>query len=65
MKDCCLLLNDDRFCYMKPFEGLCETPEQKVGVGVVTVSAKRTGYNTKEKHAQFKCDASSMKVEGN
>ena len=34
----------NRFCYMKPFEQCCEIPEQKVASGVITVSAKRSGY---------------------
>ncbi|KAJ9146834.1 hypothetical protein P3X46_029056 [Hevea brasiliensis] len=36
------------FCYMEPFEGLCETPEQKVEHGVITVSAKRSRYGCKD-----------------
>ncbi|XP_065856886.1 uncharacterized protein [Euphorbia lathyris] len=32
------------FCYMKPFEGSCETLEQKIQHGVITVSTKRSGY---------------------
>ncbi|WCJ32855.1 MORC family CW-type zinc finger protein 3 [Euphorbia peplus] len=36
------------FCYMKPFEGSCETPEQKVQRGVITVSTKRSGYASPE-----------------
>ncbi|XP_058009038.1 uncharacterized protein LOC110672839 isoform X2 [Hevea brasiliensis] len=32
------------FCYMEPFERSCESPEQKVECGVITVSAKRSGY---------------------
>ncbi|GMN40787.1 hypothetical protein TIFTF001_010019 [Ficus carica] len=33
------------FCYMAPFEGSCEIPEEKVQGGVITLSAKRSGYN--------------------
>lgn len=33
-----------RFCYMSPFNGKCETPEQQMGHGIITVSAKRSGY---------------------
>ncbi|KAJ9172530.1 hypothetical protein P3X46_015759 [Hevea brasiliensis] len=29
---------------MEPFERSCESPEQKVECGVITVSAKRSGY---------------------
>ncbi|XP_020103048.1 MORC family CW-type zinc finger protein 4-like isoform X2 [Ananas comosus] len=32
------------FCYMSPFNGKCETPEQQMGHGIITVSAKRSGY---------------------
>ena len=34
-----------RFCYMKPFNGSCSVPEEKVEDGVVTISTKRSGYN--------------------
>ncbi|KAM3285587.1 ATPase MORC2B isoform X1 [Capsicum chacoense] len=33
------------FCYMKPFNGKCEIPEQEVEPGVITVSSKRQGYS--------------------
>ncbi|CAK9150210.1 unnamed protein product, partial [Ilex paraguariensis] len=36
------MLPQEWFCYMKPFSGKCEMPEQKVGRGVITVSAKRS-----------------------
>ncbi|XP_037493344.1 MORC family CW-type zinc finger protein 3 isoform X2 [Jatropha curcas] len=36
------------FCYMEPFEGSCETPEQKVESGVITLTAKRTGYDRRD-----------------
>lgn len=35
----------NRFCYMKPFEGCCEIPEKKVEGRLITLSAKRSGYN--------------------
>ncbi|KAK9230764.1 hypothetical protein WN943_020994 [Citrus x changshan-huyou] len=50
------------FCYMKPFEGLCDLPEQKVDAGVVTVSAKRTGYDSRENSLPFEGIA-TIKVE--
>lgn len=37
-----------RFCYMKPFEGRCDHPEEEVGGGLITISTKRHGYNTKD-----------------
>lgn len=43
-----------RFCYMTPFKGSCETPEQKVEPGVITVSAKRSGYDVKQTPASCK-----------
>lgn len=48
---------------MKPFEGLCDLPEQKVDAGVVTVSAKRTGYDSRENSLPFEGIA-TIKVEG-
>ncbi|KAL7085374.1 hypothetical protein ACP275_14G278600 [Erythranthe tilingii] len=36
------------FCFMKPFNGRCEIPEEEVGSGLITISTKRNGYNIKE-----------------
>ncbi|KAL0366322.1 UNVERIFIED_CONTAM: MORC family CW-type zinc finger protein 3 [Sesamum radiatum] len=36
------------FCYMKPFNGRCEMPEEEVERGLITISTKRHGYNTKD-----------------
>ncbi|XP_050229380.2 uncharacterized protein LOC126678530, partial [Mercurialis annua] len=36
------------FCYMEPFKGSCETLEQKVERGVITVSTKRSGYDRED-----------------
>ncbi|XP_020547951.1 MORC family CW-type zinc finger protein 2A-like isoform X2 [Sesamum indicum] len=36
------------FCYMKPFNGRCEMPEEEVEKGLITISTKRHGYNTKD-----------------
>lgn len=33
---------------MKPFNGKCEMPEQKVERGVFTICAKRSGYDLTE-----------------
>lgn len=33
------------FCYMEPFNGRCEMPEQKPGRGVITVGLKRSSGN--------------------
>ncbi|KAJ6887177.1 hypothetical protein NC651_027505 [Populus alba x Populus x berolinensis] len=38
----------NRFCYMGPFNGSCEIPEQKVDRGVITVSAKQTRQDIKD-----------------
>ncbi|KAL0432620.1 UNVERIFIED_CONTAM: ATPase MORC2B [Sesamum latifolium] len=32
------------FCYMKPFNGRCEMPEEEVERGLITISTKRHGY---------------------
>ncbi|KAJ1693240.1 hypothetical protein LUZ63_009938 [Rhynchospora breviuscula] len=34
----------DWFCFMPPYRGSCEDDEKPVGRGVITVSAKRSGY---------------------
>ncbi|KAI5683904.1 hypothetical protein M9H77_05132 [Catharanthus roseus] len=39
------ILPADWFCYMKPFNGRCDMPEEKVEEGVVTISEKRYGYS--------------------
>ncbi|PIN21092.1 hypothetical protein CDL12_06216 [Handroanthus impetiginosus] len=36
------------FCYMKPFNGSCEMPEEEVGNGLITISTKRQGHYNKE-----------------
>ncbi|KAL5706400.1 hypothetical protein ACHQM5_024573 [Ranunculus cassubicifolius] len=33
------------FCYMPPFSGKCETPEEQLDRGVIVVGAKRTGFD--------------------
>ncbi|KAL6603819.1 hypothetical protein ACP70R_044180 [Stipagrostis hirtigluma subsp. patula] len=38
-------LPDEWFCYMPPFNGKCEVPEQQMGRGVVVVGEKRSGYD--------------------
>lgn len=45
---------------MEPFEGSCETPEQKVERGVITVSAKRSGYGCRDVE-----DDATLTSEGN
>ncbi|XP_057773835.1 uncharacterized protein LOC130993107 isoform X2 [Salvia miltiorrhiza] len=42
------MLPSQWFCYMAPFYGTCETPEEPVASGTVTISTKRHGYNTKD-----------------
>ncbi|KAF5206034.1 Morc family cw-type zinc finger protein [Thalictrum thalictroides] len=39
------------FCYMPPFCGKCEIPEQQQDQDVITVGAKRSGCDSKEKPA--------------
>lgn len=41
-------LPEEWFCYMGPFNGSCEIPEQKVDRGVITVSAKQTRQDIKD-----------------
>ncbi|PON44822.1 Zinc finger, CW-type [Parasponia andersonii] len=63
----------NRFCYMKPFEQCCEIPEQKIASGVITVSAKRSGYDysvsiisggdTKDSYKSIE-EVSSSSIEG-
>ncbi|KAL0368900.1 UNVERIFIED_CONTAM: MORC family CW-type zinc finger protein 3 [Sesamum calycinum] len=51
-----------RFCYMKPFNGRCEMPEEEVEKGLITISTKRHGYNTEgpnESRNRFSEQASS------
>ncbi|KAI3668913.1 hypothetical protein L6452_40130 [Arctium lappa] len=38
-------LPQEWFCYMKPINGKCEMPEQKLERGVITISSQRSGYN--------------------
>ncbi|KAK2657682.1 hypothetical protein Ddye_010734 [Dipteronia dyeriana] len=41
-------------CFVTYFDGRCETPEQKVERGVITVSTKRTGYVTPDKCRRYR-----------
>ncbi|XP_059644308.1 uncharacterized protein LOC132286071 isoform X2 [Cornus florida] len=41
-------LPQEWFCYMEPFNGKCEMPEQKVEPGVITVSEKWPGYGPEQ-----------------
>jgi hypothetical protein len=34
-----------RFCYMPPFNGKCEIPEQQMGRGVIVIGEKRSGHD--------------------
>ncbi|XP_073357653.1 uncharacterized protein [Aegilops tauschii subsp. strangulata] len=45
------------FCYMPPFNGHCDIPEQQMEVGVITVAEKRCGHN---KAAQREVQRSSQ-----
>ncbi|KAL1534241.1 ATPase MORC2-like [Salvia divinorum] len=42
------------FCYMKPYNGLCDTPEESISSGTITISTKRHGYNTKDPRNSFR-----------
>ncbi|XP_020271097.1 MORC family CW-type zinc finger protein 3-like isoform X2 [Asparagus officinalis] len=35
------------FCYMPPFNGACDDPEQQTARGVITIAAKRSRYDLK------------------
>ncbi|KAL3525145.1 hypothetical protein ACH5RR_013517 [Cinchona calisaya] len=39
------MLPPEGFCYMKPFNGRCDMPEEKVEDGVVTMSSNHSGYS--------------------
>ncbi|XP_042005568.1 ATPase MORC2-like [Salvia splendens] len=51
------------FCYMKPFNGLCDTPEESITSGTITISTKRHGYNTKDPRNGFR-EREAFKSEG-
>ncbi|XP_021714078.1 MORC family CW-type zinc finger protein 3-like isoform X2 [Chenopodium quinoa] len=44
-------LPKDWFCYMEPFNGKCEMPEEKPGRGVITVGLKRSSGHDPSKTA--------------
>ncbi|GMH14936.1 hypothetical protein Nepgr_016777 [Nepenthes gracilis] len=48
----CMTLPLKWFCYMEPFNGRCEIPEQEVDHGVITVSTMRSGYDSNQKPGQ-------------
>ncbi|GAB2279381.1 hypothetical protein Dimus_014025 [Dionaea muscipula] len=50
------------FCYMEPFNGRCDTPEQEVEHGVITVSTQRDGFDSVQnpgKNSQVSVNTSS------
>ncbi|XP_047983854.1 MORC family CW-type zinc finger protein 3-like [Salvia hispanica] len=51
------------FCYMKPFTGLCDTPEESITSGTITISTKRHSYNTKDPRNGFR-EKEAIKSEG-
>ncbi|XP_042010035.1 ATPase MORC2-like isoform X2 [Salvia splendens] len=51
------------FCYMMPFNGLCDTPEESITGGTITISTKRHGYNTKDPRNGFR-EREAIKSEG-
>ncbi|CAL9064053.1 unnamed protein product [Musa banksii] len=44
----CESLPPEWFCYMPPFNGKCEIPEQQVSRGVITTAAKRSHHEVKQ-----------------
>ncbi|GAB4848365.1 hypothetical protein Ancab_003059 [Ancistrocladus abbreviatus] len=44
----CNALPAEWFCYMEPFNGKCDIPEQEVERGIITVSSKRCGYEANQ-----------------
>ncbi|KAK8455808.1 hypothetical protein SEVIR_4G222800v4 [Setaria viridis] len=40
------------FCYMSPFNGKCEVPEQQMGRGVIVIGEKRSGNDEQNKTTQ-------------
>uniref|UniRef100_A0A0D9WS76 CW-type domain-containing protein n=1 Tax=Leersia perrieri TaxID=77586 RepID=A0A0D9WS76_9ORYZ len=45
-------LPDEWFCYMPPFNGKCEVPEQQMARGVIVVGEKRSGYDGRNRATQ-------------
>ncbi|GJX88385.1 MORC family CW-type zinc finger protein 2B-like protein isoform X1, partial [Tanacetum coccineum] len=60
----CKTLPLEWFCYMKPINGKCEMPEQKVEPGVITISSRRSGYDTKENSPNQNNQLKSKQEEG-
>ncbi|CAN4083620.1 unnamed protein product [Withania somnifera] len=50
------------FCYMKPFNGKCDIPEQEVEPGVITISSKRQVYSFTEDPEEIKHKLSRQAV---
>ena len=48
---------------MKPFTGLCDTPEESITSGTITISTKRHSYNTKDPRNGFR-EKEAIKSEG-
>ncbi|XP_066372244.1 uncharacterized protein [Miscanthus floridulus] len=44
-------LPEEWFCYMPPFNGKCEIPEQQMGRGVIVIGEKRSGHDEQNKAA--------------
>ncbi|XP_062234172.1 uncharacterized protein LOC133931336 [Phragmites australis] len=45
-------LPDEWFCYMPPFNGKCEVPEQQMGRGVIVIGEKRSDHDEQNRVAQ-------------
>ena len=50
---------------MKPVNGKCEMPEQKLEQGVITISSQRSGYNCSESSSQKNNKAKKSPNKGN
>ncbi|XP_039807350.1 MORC family CW-type zinc finger protein 3-like isoform X2 [Panicum virgatum] len=45
-------LPEEWFCYMPPFNGKCEVPEQQMGRGVIVIGEKRSAHDEHNKTAR-------------
>ncbi|XP_010270557.1 PREDICTED: protein MICRORCHIDIA 6-like [Nelumbo nucifera] len=53
-------LPQEWFCQLEPYNGSCKTPEELAEPGVITVAAKRSGYELDQKYAT--CEEAMQKV---
>jgi len=45
-------LPEEWFCYMPPFNGKCEVPEQQMGRGIIVIGEKRSGHDEQNRTAR-------------